>query len=68
MGLKSFHLAFIIIALLMSVGLGFWGVRDYMRTESQVNLWIGLSGFLVGAGLACYTPWFLKKLKNESYL
>ncbi len=68
MSLKAFHLVFIIFSLLLSVGLGFWGVRDYMQTQNGTNLLIGIISFAVGAGLVIYAPWFLKKLKAESYL
>lgn len=68
MSLKAFHVFFIIVATLFSVGFGVWGVRSYLLTSDGENLVLGILSLVISVVLAWYFKWFLKKLKNESYL
>jgi len=68
MSLKAFHLFFIIISLLLSVGFGIWCVDDYLSTENRTSLFLGIGSFIVAALLVPYLLWFLKKLKNVGFL
>lgn len=68
MSLKTFHIIFVSIAILLTVVFGIWGVRDYQVTNNQTSLYMGLGSFLVTVVLAVYGVWFLKKLKGFSYI
>lgn len=69
MSLKAFHLIFVIVSTLLSLGVGFWSIREYRLGGAGFStLLIGL-GCLVGAvGLIVYGRWFLRKLRHLSYL
>lgn len=68
MSLKAFHVFFIFVSTVLSVGFGIWGVRDYLRSGDTLNLGMGVGAFAGGALLVWYSRWFLRKLKNVSYL
>lgn len=68
MSLKTFHIVFVSIAILLTVGFGIWGIRDYQATDNRTSLYMGLGSFLVTVVLAVYGVWFLKKLKGVSYI
>jgi hypothetical protein len=68
MSLKAFHVFFVVVSTLLALGFGVWSVADYSRTGQGGTLAMGIAGF-VGAGvLVWYGFWFLRKLKNVSYL
>jgi hypothetical protein len=66
MGLKGFHVFFIVISTVTAVGFGAWAVWDYTRTGQGGTLVLGILGFLAGAALVVYGLWFLRKLKDVS--
>jgi hypothetical protein len=66
MGLKRFHIVFIIASISVSVAFGVWGIRDYSHSESTVNLGLAIASLVVAAGLLVYGRWFLRKLKGLS--
>lgn len=69
MSLKAFHIIFITAASAMAIGFGVWMLRDYRSPEGTAgDLAWGLAGIVVGLGLLVYERFFLKKLKNVSYL
>jgi hypothetical protein len=68
MSLKAFHIFFIVISTWLCVGFGFWGTRDFNLTGNMVHLALGVGSFLASGLLVWYGVWFLRKLKNESYL
>ncbi len=68
MSLKSFHIVFVSVSILLTVGFGLWAVRDYQATGDRASLYMGLGSFLVTVVLAIYGVWFLKKLKGFSYI
>ncbi len=68
MSLKAFHVFFIFVSTLLSVGFGVWGVRDYLHSGDALNLAMGVGAFVGGALLVWYSKWFLRKLKDVSYL
>jgi hypothetical protein len=69
MSLKAFHLIFIIAATLLAFGLAAWELKIYFspRGGTWDMVW-GISGIVAGLGLLVYERYFLKKLKNVSYL
>jgi len=69
MSLKAFHLVFIIASIVLALGFAAWSLVKYFSPQGIVwDLVMGLAGVAVAAGLICYEKYFLKKLKNVSYL
>lgn len=68
MSLKTFHLIFITAASLLAFGLGAWMLRAYQAEGMTGDLIYGISSLVVGLGLLVYEGFFIKKLKNVSYL
>ncbi len=68
MSLKTFHIFFILVSTALCVGFGVWATRDFAQTGSWVNMSLGAASFLGSAVLVVYGVWFLRKLKNVSYL
>jgi hypothetical protein len=69
MSLKAFHLIFITAAVLLAFGCCAWGLKDFFSSDGRpLDLFFALGSLAAGAGLILYERYFLKKLKNESYL
>jgi hypothetical protein len=68
MSLKAFHVFFVIVSTLGALGFGAWAVADYLRTGRSGVLTLGVLSFVAAAALVWYGLWFLRKLKNVSYL
>lgn len=67
MGLSSFHLAFITCSTAMCVGLGAWGVDDYLRVSHRVDsLAIGLVSLASIPVLVTYARWFVDEMARVS--
>ncbi len=69
MSLKAFHVIFITVSSLMLFGFGAWMLRAYRGPEGAPSdlVW-AVVGLVAGVGLLVYEGFFLKKLKNVSYL
>ena len=69
MSLKAFHVIFITISSLMLFGFGAWLLRAYRGPEgvSSDLVW-AVAAILAGVSLLVYEGFFLRKLKNVSYL
>ena len=69
MSLKAFHVVFITAASALAFGFGVWLLREYRGPIGTTNdlVW-AVASMAVGAGLLVYEGFFLKKLKNVSYL
>ena len=68
MSLKAFHIIFIAASTLLAFGFGVWSFWNYRSTGAVLDLVFGLSSLLVGVALIYYGKYFLKKLKDISYL
>ena len=68
MSLKAFHLIFIIAAIALAVGFGFWLADNYFTDGGVMNLVGALLSFAAAVGLVFYERYFLKKTKNLTYL
>lgn len=68
MSLKAFHLVFIVASLLLTVGLGVWSLLNYLSRGATVDLVMAIIFALAAVALVVYERFFLKKLKNVSYL
>ena len=69
MSLKTFHIVFITAASALAFGFGVWMLREYRAPEGVMSdLAYGISSLVVGVALLVYEGFFVKKLKNVSYL
>ena len=68
MSLKAFHVFFITLSVLLSLGVGAWGLGSYFSGSNGIGLLVGLFFLLFGAGLVYYEFQFLRKFKHLSYL
>ena len=69
MSLKAFHVIFITAASALAFGFGVWAFKNYFSEEGvAMDLVYGIGSTLAGVGLIVYERYFLKKLKNVSYL
>jgi len=69
MSLKAFHLVFITAAILLAFGFGAWLLKGFFTPDGRVSeLVFGLVSIAAGVGLIVYERYFLKKLRNVSYL
>ena len=69
MSLKAFHVIFITCSSALAVGCGVWQLKNYLSaTGRPLDLVFAIAAFAVGLGLIVYERFFLKKLKNVSYL
>lgn len=64
MSLKALHVCFIVLASLLTLGFGYWAVRDYFSSGNFTNLLLGVGSFLGTGVLTTYLVWFLAKMKK----
>ena len=68
MSLKAVHIIFVVVCTVFLVSFGLWAVREFRSTGDSGNLVLALVAFVGAAVLIPYGIWFLRKLKNVSYL
>ncbi len=68
MSLKAFHIVFVTVSIVLCLGFGVWGVREYRMEQDLSALVAGIASLLACVVLAVYGRWFLRKLKGVSYL
>lgn len=68
MSLKALHIIFITCSTLMAFGVAAWAFWNYMASHSVGDMALGILSVVGGVGLLWYGKYFLKKLKNISYL
>lgn len=68
MSLKAFHMLFIAACLTLGVALAAWGLSDWRVTAESSSLAAMVMGFALILGAIPYAVWFVRKLKNVSYL
>ena len=64
LSLRSFHLFFIAISILLSIAVGGWGVQSWLATRRSEDLALGLFFAVVGFLLALYGLKVRKKLRD----
>ena len=68
MSLKSFHIVFLTVCVLLMLFLADWCFLNYRRHGGTSELIWGALALVAAAGLIGYGRFFLKKLKHISYL
>lgn len=68
MSLKSFHLFFIAVSVLLAVGFGAWEIAAYSTDGAGGRLAAAVLSFAVAAALIGYGIRFIRKLKHVGYL
>lgn len=68
MSLKAFHIVFVVIVFATAIGTGVWGVRQYRAVQDIEALALGVGSLVLAAAAIPYGVWFLRKLKNFSYV
>jgi len=69
MSLKAFHLVFIVASILLAIGFAVWSFMNYSSPQgTRSDLVVAIVYGVVALALVGYEIYFLKKLKNVSYL
>ena len=61
MSLKTFHVVFILAAVLLCDFLSFWALQQYSSIKINSLLWMAGAAFVSSAVLIVYLLWFLRK-------
>jgi hypothetical protein len=64
MSLKGFHILFIVVSILLSLGVGGEGLRGYFSSGEKSGLVMGLISLSVMVGLIAYALNFFRKLRK----
>ena len=68
MSLKAFHVLFVTISTLFSLGFGVWASREWAAGGDTQLLVLAAVGFASGGILLVYGRWFLHKMRDVGYL
>ena len=68
MSLKAFHVVFISLSILLSLGIGGWGIQSYFSDSNDIGILVGLFFLLLGLSLVYYERKFILKFKHVGYL
>lgn len=68
MSLKAFHVVFILVSTALTGFFGIWAMQDYRHYDHTGSLAMSIGAVVVLGFLFWYFRWFLRKLKNVSYL
>jgi len=65
MSLKIFHIVFVVLSVITTLGFGIWALREYTRLNAPGALVMGIVSLVVSVALVIYGIKFLQKLKRE---
>lgn len=68
MGIKTFHLVFVAVSLLLCLFVAGWGVHGWRAGGGLGQLLFGCGALVVAVGLVGYGRYVLRKLRGMSYL
>jgi len=68
MSLKAFHVVFIAASMMLCFGLSAWAFGNYRADGQSTDLMYSVGALMASAALVVYGRFFLRKLKNISYL
>lgn len=64
LSLRSFHVVFIVMSILLSVGVGLWGAQQFLQRSSGQGLVMAAIFLLCGALLSVYAVRYFGKLRR----
>ncbi len=64
MSLKAVHIFFISLASLLTLGFGYWAIRDYFSSKNFLHLLLGIGSFIGTGILTTYLVWFIAKMRK----
>ena len=64
MSLKTFHIFFVTVSILFSLGFSGWALKEYWRVDQATNLFLAGGALIFAVLLVAYGWWFLHKLKD----
>lgn len=64
LGLKSFHVFFICVSILLCLLVGIWGYQQYTQAGSNAGLAMAIVFLLGGGALVVYAVRYFGKLKK----
>ncbi len=64
MSLKAFHILFVTLSSLLAFTFGTWAFMVPSENGLMLYRAMGVSGFVLGAGLIAYGFWFWRKVKR----
>jgi hypothetical protein len=64
LGLKSFHVFFICVSIVLCLLVGAWGLQQWIQTENDTGLAMAIVFFLSGAALVVYAVRYFGKLNR----
>ncbi len=62
MSLKAFHIFFVTISVLFSLGFSVWAFMQYAQVDQAMTLIIGVGAAVFAVALAVYGNWVWQKL------
>ena len=65
MSLRSFHMLFILLAIMGADLFGGWAIRDFRHNGDPSVLALGVLSLLGGLGLAVYVLFLVRRLDRE---
>lgn len=68
MSLKAVHLFFVTVLTTLCCGLGVSRLRAYLAIGERADFWWSIGAFVTAVAVLVYGRYFLKKLKQYSYL
>lgn len=68
MSLKAFHIFFVLVSTLLTLGFAAWSLQGYASGGGAVLLLAAGASMIACIGLIVYGIRFLKKLKNVSFI
>lgn len=63
LSLRSFHLFFIAVSVLLAAWIGAWAIQSWLATRSLGDLALGALSFVAGLGLVVYGLKARRKLR-----
>ncbi len=68
MSLKALHVVFVVASTLLALTFGAWALVQNQNGAGATYLVVAVGSFLAAVTLVVYGRWFLKKLRNVSFL
>ena len=64
MSLRAFHIVFVIVTILLSLGVALWGIREFTQERSTSALALGVLFLALSVGMMIYGKKVFVKLRD----